>query len=974
MGKMLGRWLGAMLLLIGLAIGLFWLAKPLSDRGFDWLAKFSEVASLVVAVIGLLLPGISRIARWLRAAAPVSQQQIDNDRANLQRALRERWREERPSPESQVYEAPPMRVRFEITQPGDDVRLGDLNGAASTDAAVTAQGQAGEFDRVLEIFLQQPRRRWVILGEAGAGKTVLAAELARRLLLDPSQSEGLLPISLPAVVWNPRRESLSDCLARQLSANYAWLSNTHARVLVSDGKLLPILDGLDEMRPSLRKAAIAEINGYGWDRPLVVTSRRDEYWEAVEEFGGRGVARSGIVGLCPMLPQDIKIYLDPTSSGRWVRVFSKLDVDPEGPLAEVLTTPLMLWLANVIYSSKSPDDLADSPFFSSRTAIEHYLLGELVPAVYAEGAGQRNARKFKCTVEQAQRWLGFLAGDDHIKYKPWNDMSSGVISILRRRRNPDEFPDAGTLAWWQFRAAARGWRLLGMGLRAVLLFGVITVLLALVLARHGSWRHVGYLGDLVLGGPIGRLIRPTVDKLGTAAAPRTAQNLPQVFLAQLRPAGVFGGILPVAFIPLIWYLFYAIFVGSPLLGPKRLQFRALLVLSKILIGMILCGVVCVGAAILISASALSVYTTSHPSYRAVDVPAVISSRSTLLSLLAVCLLGLTWIPLSFASRADIFGAVGPPELLRLDRQADLVTTLSHRSLLSMGIWLFCGPRLAVAYAVFAISATLVAITLGGQRAFASRSYTDARIWLACRGRLPWRTMHFLADASSRGVLRQVGAVYQFRHIRLQKQLEDSWRRTTWGLARTWERGYRWRARREAIADLNRKRTGRREETLAGMCEAMDGYMGLDPADRHQIPAGLAASLARLTWRLYWSAETEQAISGLREVVAAYRVLADADWAEFRPRLADALDDLASRLGRTWREQEALRAASEAVDIYRELAKSNPAKYLPVLANKLQYIAHQFTRNGQDQEARAATSEENEIRQQLTRRSLRELTL
>ena len=46
----------------------------------------------------------------------------------------------------------------------------------------------------------------------------------------------------------------------------------------------------------------------------------------------------------------------------------------------------------------------------------------------------------------------------------------------------------------------------------------------------------------------------------------------------------------------------------------------------------------------------------------------------------------------------------------------------------------------------------------------------SRIWLARRGLLPWRLMAFLAAARDCGVLRQNGAVYQFRHIELQHRL------------------------------------------------------------------------------------------------------------------------------------------------------------------------------------------------------------
>ncbi|MGA4843745.1 hypothetical protein [Streptomyces sp. G45] len=46
----------------------------------------------------------------------------------------------------------------------------------------------------------------------------------------------------------------------------------------------------------------------------------------------------------------------------------------------------------------------------------------------------------------------------------------------------------------------------------------------------------------------------------------------------------------------------------------------------------------------------------------------------------------------------------------------------------------------------------------------------ARVWLALTGRAPWRLMRFLEDAHRRGVLRQSGAHYEFRHLRLQQRL------------------------------------------------------------------------------------------------------------------------------------------------------------------------------------------------------------
>jgi hypothetical protein len=46
----------------------------------------------------------------------------------------------------------------------------------------------------------------------------------------------------------------------------------------------------------------------------------------------------------------------------------------------------------------------------------------------------------------------------------------------------------------------------------------------------------------------------------------------------------------------------------------------------------------------------------------------------------------------------------------------------------------------------------------------------ARFWLPLTGRLPWATAAFLEDAYGKGLFRQSGAVYQFRHARLLEQL------------------------------------------------------------------------------------------------------------------------------------------------------------------------------------------------------------
>jgi hypothetical protein len=56
---------------------------------------------------------------------------------------------------------------------------------------------------------------------------------------------------------------------------------------------------------------------------------------------------------------------------------------------------------------------------------------------------------------------------------------------------------------------------------------------------------------------------------------------------------------------------------------------------------------------------------------------------------------------------------------------------------------------------------------------ASGRYLIASVWLWLRGELPLHSTRFLDDAHTRGALRQIGGVYQFRHAQLQDRLAMS---------------------------------------------------------------------------------------------------------------------------------------------------------------------------------------------------------
>ena len=70
------------------------------------------------------------------------------------------------------------------------------------------------------------------------------------------------------------------------------------------------------------------------------------------------------------------------------------------------------------------------------------------------------------------------------------------------------------------------------------------------------------------------------------------------------------------------------------------------------------------------------------------------------------------------------------------------------------------------------SGVIVGLVYGAYHA-TSPSYLIARVWLSLQRELPWKFMAFLTDAHMhRGVLRENGAVYEFRHLEIARYLAE----------------------------------------------------------------------------------------------------------------------------------------------------------------------------------------------------------
>jgi transcriptional regulator with XRE-family HTH domain len=120
----------------------------------------------------------------------------------------------------------------------------------------------------------------LLLGEARSGKTTLLIELTRELLLRAFENENHpMPVIFNLSSWSIERSPLVTWLVEELSNKYQ-VPQKIGQVWVENDRILPLLDGLDEVDLPSRNACVRTVNEYRQLHgllPMVVCSRREEY-------------------------------------------------------------------------------------------------------------------------------------------------------------------------------------------------------------------------------------------------------------------------------------------------------------------------------------------------------------------------------------------------------------------------------------------------------------------------------------------------------------------------------------------------------------------------------------------------------------------------------------------------------------------------------------------------------------------------
>ncbi|WP_414719258.1 NACHT domain-containing protein [Streptomyces sp.] len=280
-------------------------------------------------------------------------------------------------------------------------------------------------------FRALPRRQLVILGAPGAGKSVAALLLSHALLHDRRDDEPV-PVLLPISNWRPsfpmHRWIVNQILdIAPILKDRKTFGRAAARRLLDSGRIMPVLDGLDELPEYLHAEAIDAIEMITPDgTSLVVTSRSDEYESVAKRFG-RFLTRAAAVEIQHVTPQRAADFLRRASAStdrRWDTVLKELEDNSESPVTEAFSSPLMIELARMVYrvGKTNPHDLTDADLFPDARAIQGHLLRNYVPSIYGESSGKRAMRWFRHMAQVMYR--------TQLRCFTWWQVHSNVIDAL----------------------------------------------------------------------------------------------------------------------------------------------------------------------------------------------------------------------------------------------------------------------------------------------------------------------------------------------------------------------------------------------------------------------------------------------------------------------------------------------------------------------------------------------------------------
>jgi WD40 repeat protein len=709
--------------------------------GITWIAVGTpEQAAAVSAGAALLIAGgalVGDIFDLLRAGR--REVAVEEVADQLATAVQHQWLAEATARGLRDTSVLPLRWAASSRKVGDAIETVVPLTAGRPIRAKFDGGIRDEFEDALtdlaEEYAKISSGRLVLLGEPGAGKTVLALLLTLGLI-KTRPAGGRVPVLFSVSGWDPVLQDPGDWIVGALAAAYYNGQTSVPRELLRSNLIIPILDGLDEVSETSRRVAVEKINVLiRRDHPIVVTCRTNEYEDSIAD-GSPALSRAPVIEVQPVTPDDLAAYFGNQqwpAGTTWGAVLTRIRRQAKGPLALAFSTPLTVSLARLVYQRlpEKPAELLDDEAFDSRHAVEDSLAGRTVRAAYTDPVTLQPYRR----AAQAERYLTELA------------------RYLHEHRERD-------YAWWRL-ADRRLSKWAGPTIGTV-----AGLLLMIAVAAWVSWFGSDYAIPaeltVIFGASVGGALAVMITVVWLAGAARPGRMALRAGGSGRRLRTGFragAGAVVVTTVPILLGLALTISItGTWSLGSIESYTYAVSAAAAIAI---LVGVAVAAQRWLDAGDGPARPIDPAVSLKLDRTLALVSSLVSAVvvgGLLIPALVGGLWLgSLAEDELTDGSGWPGAasPGLLWSARWFDVVERFAP-----------CRGLLLAALGLLPAMLVLVLSLL-------SRPwprYVIVTSVLGIRRQTPFRLARFLADAHDRGLLRRAAGTYQFRHVRLQEQL------------------------------------------------------------------------------------------------------------------------------------------------------------------------------------------------------------
>ena len=282
-------------------------------------------------------------------------------------------------------------------QPGQVERLWDAKVKVADQPNVLLSNDA----KTIEVFDREDiAGRLLILGNPGSGKTTTLLELAKELIERAETEQDFpMPVLFNLSSWKDDRQPLHEWMVQELKLR---VRSDITRKWLDKHKLLPLLDGLDEMATDRQETCVEAINqqlltGEKSLPYLVVCSRNEEY----DNYETK-LLLNGAISIQELTIEKIQSYLNSIDQSELCHT---LDRDAE--LLTLVRTPLFLSIAALSFQELSHERWQ---MLRSTEARIEYLLDSYIRQMLERPIPYNMFGKWQLPSNQkTRRWLTWLA-------------------------------------------------------------------------------------------------------------------------------------------------------------------------------------------------------------------------------------------------------------------------------------------------------------------------------------------------------------------------------------------------------------------------------------------------------------------------------------------------------------------------------------------------------------------------------------